>query len=484
MEPAHKHPTLLIIDDEPAILHAFRRVFAGKELQLLTAETARAGLELFQQNKPDVVILDVRLPDQSGLEVFERLRKINAKTPVIFITGHGTTETAIEATKRGAFDYLFKPLELSELRKLVDNALRVSLLQSVPALMTSDDVDADRADVIVGRSSAMNDVYKAIGQVAPQDVTVLILGESGTGKELVARAIYHHSKRTNGPFLAINCAAIPEEILESEIFGHEKGAFTGAQYQRIGKFEQCSGGTLFLDEVGDMSASTQAKFLRVLQEQTFERVGGNEMVHTDVRIVASTNRDLEKLVASGEFRDDLYFRLSTFTIKLPTLRERDEDLDLLVAHFLHRFGRELNKTVTVVAPEVIEIFRRYRWPGNVRELQSVIKQSLLRSSGGVLIPEFLPDYIQNWDPSTATSESSAGDFDVGHWDDFVANRISENTENLYAESSLWTDRHLLLRVLRHTHGNQLQAARILGISRATLRNKLRAVGIRVEEIQW
>ena len=238
----------------------------------------------------------------------------------------------------------------------------------------------------------MQEVYKAIGRVAPQDVTVLILGESGTGKELVARAIYQHSRRAAGPFLAINCAAIPETLLESELFGHEKGAFTGADRRRIGKFEQCHGGTLFLDEIGDMTPLTQTKVLRVLQEQQFERVGGNETIQTDVRVIAATNRDLEQLIAAGQFRSDLYYRLNVFTIRLPPLRERDDDLPLLVMHFLRRFSRELGKDTYGIAPEALDVLRRHPWPGNVRELQSVLKQALLQATGPILAPESLaPD---------------------------------------------------------------------------------------------
>src|SRR5262245_33458276 len=257
-------PTLLIIDDEPSILHAFRRAFRDPALTLETASSAAEGVELVLKRRPDVVILDIHLPDQSGMDAFRRIKQIDARIPVVFITGHGTTDTAIEAMKLGAYDYLLKPLELAPLRELVDRALEISRLMHVPALMEVDQAPAaGPAEVLVGRCPAMQDVYKAIGRVAPQDVTVLILGESGTGKELVARAIYHHSRRHAGPFLAINCSAIPEQLLESELFGHEKGAFTGADRKRIGKFEQCNGGTLFLDEIGDMSAMTQSKILRV-----------------------------------------------------------------------------------------------------------------------------------------------------------------------------------------------------------------------------
>src|SRR5260370_30874636 len=336
-------PSLLIVDDEPSILLAFRRAYRERALEVLTAETAGAGLTLAQTHRPDVVILDVQLPDMTGLEALQRLREIDARCPVIFITGKSTTDTAIEAMKLGAFEYLLKPLELPQLRQIIDRALAISRMMQIPAVVAEGEPVDDRADAIIGRCAALQEVYKAIGRVAGQDVPVLITGESGTGKELVARALYGHSRRAAGPFLAINCAAIPDHLLESELFGHEKGAFTGADRRRIGKFEQCSGGTLFLDEVADMSPLTQSTLLRILQEGSFERLGGNETVHADVRILAATNQDLHAAVAAGRFRDDLYYRLSVFTIHLPSLRERGEDLILLIRHYLRRFNKELNR---------------------------------------------------------------------------------------------------------------------------------------------
>src|SRR3954449_1916756 len=333
--------TILVIDDESSILHAFRRAFADPEDTLQTASDGSEGLELVARCRPDVVVLDLNLPDMSGLDVFHRIRTIDARIPVIFITGHGTTETAIEAMKQGAFDYLLKPLDVPRVRELVERAAEISRLMRMPAMVADEALAQGPADVLVGRSPAMQEVYKAIGLVAPQDLAVLILGESGTGKELVARAIYQYSRRAKATFLAINCAAIPESLLESELFGHEKGAFTGADRKRIGKFEQCNGGTLFLDEIGDMSSLTQTKILRVLQGQEFERVGGNERIKADVRVIAATNRDLEQMVAEGTFRGDLYYRLNVYTIKLPTLRERGDDLQLLAEHFVKRFSQDL-----------------------------------------------------------------------------------------------------------------------------------------------
>jgi two-component system nitrogen regulation response regulator GlnG len=324
----------------------------------------------------------------------------------------------------------------------------------------------------------MKEVYVAIGRVAQQDVTVLILGESGTGKELVARAVYHHSRRSGGPYRAINCAAIPETLLESELFGHEKGAFTGADRMRIGKFEQSSGGTCFLDEIGDMTPLTQAKILRVVQEGQFERVGGNETIVSDVRIIAATNRDLEQMVAEGRFRADLYYRLNVFTIRLPPLRERGDDLRLLTEHFVRRFARELQKDVYEIAPETHEVLRQYPWPGNVRELQSVLKQALLYATGPVLVPDLLPSTVRGV-PSPSTVEVAVSGTGQAPWERFVEDRLRAGSENLYAEWLALTEQHLLARVMQHTGGNLSRAARILGINRRTLRIKLHALGIEV-----
>jgi nitrogen regulation protein NR(I) len=471
-------PTLLVVDDEPSILYFFRQAFCEPEVTLLTASSAAEGVETVLRDRPDVVILDIDLPDASGLETFRRVHEIDPKTPVIFITGHGTTSTAIEAMRMGAYEYLLKPLELDQLTDLVERAFKISRLMRVPAVIPDGaQPEEDDADTLIGRCAAMQEVYKSIGRVAPQDVTVLILGESGTGKELVARAIYHYSDRAGKPFLAINCAAIPENLLESELFGHEKGAFTGADRRRIGKFEQCSGGTLFLDEIGDMTPLTQTKILRVLQGQQFERVGGNEPIRADVRLIAATNRDLESMVAEGAFRGDLYYRLNVFTIRLPALRERGDDLPLLAEHFARRFGRELRKEVRSIAPEAMELLRRYHWPGNVRELQSVIKQALLQATGPVLLPEFFPPVLRGQVKGAGASEAA---FDFGDLTGFVEGRLQAGTTGLYAEYQALTERLLFTQVLRHTGGNQSQAAKLLGITRGTLRARLAALGVPVE----
>jgi two-component system nitrogen regulation response regulator GlnG len=470
-------PVLLVVDDESTILLAFRRAFRETAIEVLTAQSAGEGLGLARAHHPDVVVLDVQLPDTTGLELFHHLRDLDARCPIIFITGKSTTDTAIEAMKVGAFDYLLKPLELADLRQVLDRAFALSRLVRVPAVLAELEPVDDRADAIIGRCATMQEVYKAIGRVAGQDVTVLVQGESGTGKELVARAIYQHSRRAAGAFLAVNCAAIPDPLLESELFGHEKGAFTGADRQRIGKFEQCSGGTIFLDEVSDLSPLAQSKMLRILQEQKFERLGSNETIQADVRVLAATNQELETLVACGRFRQDLFYRLSVFSISLPSLRERGGDLPLLVQHFLHRFKQELGKEVQAVSPDALALLRRYPWPGNVRELQSVLKQALLQATGPMLLPEFLPTSVRKRD--TQLKARAADTFADPVVRQFIEEQLTAGSETLYGETLRRVERQLLMQVLQHTAGNQLQASRILGITRGCLRNRIRELGITI-----
>jgi two-component system nitrogen regulation response regulator GlnG len=476
-------PTLLVIDDETPTLHAFQRFFQEPDFRLLTASTAAEGLRLAAAHRPDAVVLDPQLPDLPGQEVFRRLREADAHLPVIFLTRHGTAQGAIEAMKEGAYDYLLKPLSPSQVREVLASALRISRLMHVPALEEGE-VLSEAGELLIGRSSAMQEVYKAVGRVAPQDLTVLIQGESGTGKELVARAIYQHSHRASKPFLTMNCAAIPESLLESELFGHEKGAFTGADRQRIGKFEQARGGTMFLDEVGDMTPLTQAKVLRVLQEQRFERVGGNETIQTDVRVLAASNRDLAKLVEAGQFRADLYYRLSVFAIALPPLRERGEDLLLLVEYFLKCFGKAMGKDVSQATSEALNVLCRYSWPGNVRELQSVLRQSLLRSRGPVLLPEFLPLNLQGGVEANQGAAATAPPIDYPGLDRFIDKHLQKETRQLYADFQAEMERYLFRRVMRYTGGNQLRAARLLGIQRGKLRSKLRALGLPAARSAW
>ena len=470
---------LLIIDDEPLILDSLRLVFGAPEYELITARTASEGLNRYSASEPDVVLLDVRLPDMSGLDAFRQLHDLNPKTPIILITGHGSAATAIEAMRLGAYEYVVKPFHADAIVELIDGAIETSRMMRVPARVPSDDTDGDpSADLLVGQCPSMQEVYRSIGRVAANDVTVLILGESGTGKEVVARAIYNYSPRSNGRFLAINCAAIPEQLLESELFGHEKGSFTGADRKRIGKFELCNEGTLFLDEIGDMTPLMQTKILRVLQDQQFERVGGNETICTHARMIAATNRDLEKMIADGEFRSDLYYRLNVYEIRLPPLRERGEDLGLLVKHFLRRYGKELDKDVTDIAPEAMRLLKDYTWPGNIRELQSVVKHILLEATGPLIVPAFIPAFLRSnsANASMQTESATLGDSFVQR----VRQRLEAGSMNTYAELISQAEREIIGEVLRFTDGNLSLAAKRLGISRTTLRAKLAGLGILIE----
>jgi two-component system nitrogen regulation response regulator GlnG len=467
-------PTLLVIDDEQSVLYSFRRVFEGDDVRVLTAQTGDEGLRAAVEQGPDVVVLDLQLPDRSGLDVFRDIQTLDPKRPVIFITAHGTTDTAIETMKAGAFDYLVKPVNLERLSGVLGRAFEAARLMQVPAILPAE----DRADRIVGRSPVMQEMCKAIGRLAPQDVTVLIQGESGTGKELVARALYHHSRRAQRPFLAINCAAIPENLLESELFGHEQGAFTGAARRRIGKFEQVSGGTLFLDEIGDMAPPLQAKMLRILQEQRFERLGSNETLQTNVRILAATNHDLEKLVDEGRFRKDLYYRLKVVTIQVPPLRERPGDVAELAHYFLFQFNRELGLDLRGFAPEALALLQNYPWPGNVRELQSAIKQAMLGASGHLLFQEFFPDHLQRTPETAAVAGAGLAPDLPG----LIEGLLQRGEKDLYRQVVEAVERELLSRVLRHTHGHQAQASDLLGLNRATLRHKLRALGLAVDKV--
>lgn len=472
---------LLVIDDEPNIRYSIGQVLGSENVAVLGAATAEEGLHLAEEHSPDVILLDIRLGSSSGLQVFEQLRQIDPKSLVIFITGHGTTETAIEAMKIGAYDYLVKPLDAHHLQDVVDKAFRISRLMHVPALLKEGDRPQDQPDLLVGSGVAMRSVYKQIGRVAPQDVNVLILGESGTGKELVARAIYHHSHRNAAPFLAINCSAIPESLLESELFGHERGAFTGAEQRRIGKFEQCNHGTLFLDEVGDMAPATQAKMLRLLQESCFQRLGGSETISADVRVIAATNQNLESLIDQGRFRKDLYYRLRGVTIILPPLRDRQEDVSELAHYFLFRYNQQMGASAKSISPAALDLLQKYDWPGNVRELQSIILEALIASAGPTILPEFLSPDVRG----SAASAGGQSTKDSSEWQDVPAQidaMISAGEIDVYRRALEHFDRLILRRALEQAEGHQARAAEILGLSRVTLRAKLRSLGMQIGKV--
>jgi nitrogen regulation protein NR(I) len=478
---------LLIIDDEADVQYSFRRIFGSPDIQIEGADSGEDGLAVIPKFAPDLVIMDVRMGGMTGLETLAKIREHDAKLPVIMMTAYGTTQTAIEAMKLGAYDYLLKPFDIPRLKEIVAGALVASRAMkqvvSYEPLLESEDYDLG----IVGRSSPMQEVFKLIGQLATSNATALITGESGTGKELVARAIYSHSLRNDKPFMAINCAAIPENLLESELFGHEKGAFTGAASQRVGKFEQSDGGTLFLDEIGDMSLPTQTKILRVLQDGTFERVGGSETVKVDVRLIAATNKDLETEVAAKSFREDLFYRLNVVRVRMPSLRERAGDIRLLVNYFLKIFTERLRKPVGSVQREALAALEGYRWPGNVRELENVIERAFVVCKGDALLIGDLPPEIVGGNLAAAgggPAAISVATTDIGADAGIEALaaqlfRLARQDKELKVIPAV--ERELIICALKETGGNQVQAARLLGITRATLRKRVDKFGIRQQQ---
>lgn len=483
---------LLLIDDEADVQYSFRRIFDSPEIELTTANSGEEGLKLLTKVKPDLVIMDVRMGGITGLEALRRLRQVDAKLPVIMMTAYGTTQTAIEAMKLGAFDYLLKPFDVPKLKQIVANALKASrdmkqVVSYQPVLETE-----DYEMGIIGRSEPMQNVFKLVGQLAMSDATALITGESGTGKELVARAVYHHSQRSSQPFLAINCAAIPENLLESELFGHEKGAFTGAAVQRIGKFEQCNNGTIFLDEIGDMSLPTQTKILRVLQSGTFERVGGNQSIKVNVRVIAATNKNLEEAVAAKQFREDLFYRLNVVRIKMPALRERPSDIPLLVNYFLKKYGQLQKGPLKAITNDAINAMQGYHWPGNVRELENSIQRALVVAKGDAILESDLPAEILSGrggapsvpvvappipasTPQTAPAAASSASATPQTVDDTTAliRRLFDWARSRSDQKLIPTvERELIIHALAETGGNQVRASKLLGITRATLRKRI------------
>jgi two-component system nitrogen regulation response regulator GlnG len=425
--------------------------------------------------------MDVRMGGINGLETLRRIRAANPKLLVILMTAYGTTQTAIEAMKLGAYDYLLKPFDALKIKELIGNALKAAhdmkQVVSYQPLLESEDYELG----IVGRSGVMQQVFKLIGQVAATDATALITGESGTGKELVARAIYHHSNRNQQPFLTVNCAAIPEQLLESELFGHERGAFTGATTQRIGKFEQCNKGTIFLDEIGDMTPATQTKILRVLQSGTFERVGGNQPIQVDVRIIAATNKPLEAAVAAKQFREDLFYRLNVVRIPIPPLRERPDDIPLLVNYFLEKNARELKRPPKSVAASVIKTLEKYHWPGNVRELENAIRRAhVMAKSDAILLSDLPPEISGQNSGSTIPIAGLAGEGAAGDATALARQLFQWARRNPKLKVIPAVERELVIQALKETNDNQVHAAKLLGITRATLRKRIEKFGIQRE----
>ena len=500
---------LLLIDDEVDVQYSFRRIFDASDIELHTASSGEEGLRLIPTLKPDLVLSDIRMAGLNGLETLRRIRQLDPQLPVILMTAYGTTQTAIEAMKLGAYDYVLKPFDVPRLKLLVAGALKAArdTRQTVALRPQLEQQDYDLG--VIGRSAPMQEVFKLIGQLAASDATALITGESGTGKELVARSIFQNSRRAKEPFMAINCAAIPENLLESELFGHEKGAFTGATAQRPGRFEQCHRGTLFLDEIGDMPPATQTKILRVLQNGTFERVGGNTTLQVDVRIIAATNKPLEEAVSRKEFREDLFYRLNVVRVHMPPLRERRGDIRLLVDFFLRKIGGPGAGTKSI-GEKTLAVLEAYHWPGNVRELENVLRRAVVVSKGPAILEGDLPGELLQPTPALRPIAGSAGTAPAPIAPpvtpgDAVAESTPPATEAVSTDPAITGDirplvlqlfrwarlqrglkvlpaveRELVIEALKETQGNQVQAAKLLGITRATLRKRVDKFGIRRE----
>ncbi len=456
---------VLIVDDEPGVCRALERFLTGEGHQAAIAATAEEGLRLADERRPDLVLLDVRLPGMDGLAALRTLRERAHETPVVIMTAHGTMDTALEAVRLGAYDYVSKPLDLEKTRVLVARALeKRRLAREVEALRR--EVSA-RPQTLVATSPAMQEVFKRVAAVAASDASVLLTGETGTGKEAVARAIHAASPRAARPFVPVNCGAIPETILESELYGHEKGAFTGADARKAGRVETAAGGTLFLDEVAEIPPSTQVKLLRFLEERVIERVGGTERIPVDVRLVAASNVDLGERLRAGRFREDLFYRLNVVAISLPPLRDRMDDLPLLVAHFLEAAGAG----AAAVSEQALAALRRHSWPGNVRELRNSIEHAVVLARGRMIGPEHLPDSVLRGGPARSRGEA------IGRLvaDEFEARKGGSPPP--YEAILDLVEEPLVRRALAATGGNQLRAAELLGIHRTTLRKKMERYGL-------
>lgn len=471
---------ILIVDNDEGLIHFLTKIFVRDGYEVAYATDGTTALQRLARETYDAVLLDYKMPRLSGLETLVRIKEGHLKTPVIIMTAHGTTDTAIEAMKLGAYDYLLKPFETENLRSVVAEAIEANRLMKEVVSLSGGATPVSLArsgDIrIVGTHRKMQEVFKLIGQIAAKDVTVLITGESGTGKELVARAIYHHSHRADKTFLAINCASIPDPLFESELFGYEQGAFTGADRPHVGKFARCDGGTLFFDEIGDMSLSTQAKVLRVLQEGEFERLGTTETTRVNVRLLAATNKNLDEEVRQGRFREDLYYRLRIISIRLPPLRERPDDIPALADYFLARFTAEYGKPVRYVAEQTIAKLRSYYWPGNVRQLENALRRAVLVSKGDILLPEHI--LVQDDGGTEGPEAAVPAQENLQQQIQTVAGGVLDSfKERARANVIDLMEQALIAEALKRCNHNQVHTARILGISRNTLRHRLKKYGL-------
>ena len=475
-----RNPQILVVDDSQPIITLMKEFLEEEGYRVITATSAKDALLLIDKEEPDLVMMDIKLPDMDGLDALIEIKKRDPKLSVIMMTAFGTTQAAIEAMKRGAYDYVAKPFNNEELRALIKKALEAGRLMKESVSYQPKKSELTEGVCIIGESPQMLEIYKTIGKVADSNATILIRGESGTGKELVARAIYQNSSRKDKPFLAVNCAAIPESLLESELFGHEKGSFTGAINKRIGKFQQCDEGTIFLDEIGDMSLSTQTKILRVLQEHTFEAVGSENTVRVDVRVIASTNKDLSKAIERGEFREDLYYRLKVVTIYMPPLRNRLEDISLLVDYFIQKFNRQYHKNVKKIYPEVIQHLKNYKWPGNVRELENALQTAVIMSKKDVLLLDNFPLFTQKLAVINPEMLQQASNYEKVFQDtvrSILKNPVISADGELYKRVMSDLEKSLIEAVLDENRKSQTKSAKILGISRNTLRSRMKEYGL-------
>jgi nitrogen regulation protein NR(I) len=461
---------ILLIDDDPGIRESLRRALEEEGHEVTLEKRGDDGLAAAAKIPFNLIITDLRMPGLGGLELVRQLHAAQPRLPIILITAFGTTETAIEATKYGAYDYMLKPFNVGELLELVRKAADSNRLMSEPVLLGGSDA---ARDALVGRSAAMQAIYKEIGRVASKPVNVLIRGETGTGKELIARAIYQHSERGGAPFVAINCAAIPETLLESELFGHERGAFTGAGERRIGRFEQANNGTIFLDEIGDMTFGTQVKLMRILQEKCLQRLGGKEDISVNVRVLAATHRDLETAIRQKQFREDLYYRLSVVVITLPPLRSRREDIPDLVRYFLQKHGPELGNPNPSIHADAMEFIQAQTWPGNVRELENFTRKVLLLAQSYTINVDHARVALSRSNVPTCPPAQAFGEY----IDDVLATARRGEITDAYARILQSAEREIFARAIHQTQGNQAKAARWLGISRITMKAKLVQFGL-------
>ena len=470
--PAAK--TVLVVDDEKNIRRTLQLVLEGEGYQFLGAETAEQALAILAspETPVDLAIFDVKLPQMSGLEAIERLRRddVLKDTPIIVISGHASVSDAVQAIKLGASDFFEKPLNRERVLVSVANVLQAEKTRRVLAEVSKEQLEKYE---MIGRAPAIRKVFHEIEKVAPTKAGVLITGESGTGKELISRAIHRLSPRTDGPFVKVNCAAIPRDLIESELFGHERGAFTGTDGRRIGRFEQANGGTLFLDEIGDLTPSTQAKLVRVLQEKSLQRLGGKETITVDVRVVAATHRDLEAAMRQKQFRDDLYYRLSTVEIALPALRNRREDIPDLIRHFLRKHGVDFGDPEPSIGAEAIDFLQEQAWPGNVRELENAVRKLLLLARGFTINLDHVRAALSKSAPPAAGPDGPFGDY----VDDLLAAAQRGELDDAHARALGAAERELFSRAIRLAQGNQSRAARWLGVSRITMKAKLIQFGI-------